>query len=324
MRPILLALALALPAARLRAQEPGPPPEIGDVAVAPAVSSATVTWATDRAADSRVEFGTSPAYGFATPPAPAPAVLHAATLAGLAPLTLYHYRVLSATGGGPSGASSDYTFTTMAAAAPAAPADRMPPLIVIMTPAPNAEVSSTATVSVNATDNVGVSSVTFLLDGQTLGVPLSSAPYTFRWDTRSAPDGPHVLAASASDASGNSATSVVVPLVVRNAPAPPKPAVAAPAATDSDAAARAPQKLLSPARADGINDAATFGPEAREVSVFDIRGHRVFHASSSGPGDPLIWRGKDEAGRVVESGVYLATVTKRDGDHFTQSFVLAK
>ena len=49
------------------------------------------------------------------------------------------------------------------------------------------------------------------------------------------------------------------------------------AAETGPAAARAPQRILTPARADGINDRAVFGPEAREVSIVDLRGRRVFH-----------------------------------------------
>ncbi len=84
--------------------------------------------------------------------------------------------------------------------------------------------------------------------------------------------------------------------------------------------ARAPQKLLSPARADGINDAAFFGAAASEVSVYDINGKSVFHSSLQ----PIVWNGRDGSGRVVESGVYIAKIRDTGAGVVYQSFVVAK
>ena len=99
-------------------------------------------------------------------------------------------------------------------------------------------------------------------------------------------------------------------------------AVLAQAAVPDDQA-RAPQRLLSPVPADGVNDAATFGPGAAEVSVYNRRGRRVFHAVRQG-GAPIVWNGRDTAGRVVDSGVYVARIRKTDSGVCYQSFVLAK
>jgi|CXWL01.1.fsa_nt_gi hypothetical protein len=82
----------------------------------------------------------------------------------------------------------------------------------------------------------------------------------------------------------------------------------------------APQKLLSPSRADGINDAAVFGAAAAEVSVYDINGKSVFHSAQQ----PIIWNGRDGAGRVVESGVYIARIRESGAGVVFQSFVVAK
>ncbi len=84
--------------------------------------------------------------------------------------------------------------------------------------------------------------------------------------------------------------------------------------------AKAPQRLLSPARADGINDSAVFGAAAAEVSVFDINGKSVFHSSRQ----PIVWNGRDGAGRVVESGVYIARIKESGAGVVFQSFVVAK
>ncbi len=414
MRFILLALFLASGA---RAQEgsPNEPPVVNDISSSSSPAGVRIDWATDQPSDTQVDYGPTSAYGSSTPPAPAPVVLHAALLPALAPGMLYHYRVKSKNASGALGVSSDYTFEPPAAApAPAAPlpgAEKIPPSVIIMTPAAGSFASRTVAISANATDNVGVARVQFLLDGAAFAAALTSAPYTFRWDTLTAPDGPHTLAAVASDASGNSATSPVVPVTVDNAPpalsalaagaAGPNAAVVrwttneradslveygtaaaygfsakadatvvehsvgltglgpgtayhyraasrdqagnqtvsgdgafatdaaggargpSPAAAD-DAAVKAPQKLLTPSRADGVNDKAAFGPEAREVSVFDVRGRLVFHAVSPAPAAPLVWDCRDGAGRVVESGIYLASIIKRDGGRLTQSFSIAK
>ena len=94
------------------------------------------------------------------------------------------------------------------------------------------------------------------------------------------------------------------------------------AAETGPAAARAPQRILTPARADGINDRAVFGPEAREVSIVDLRGRRVFHETSAGAA--IVWNCRDASGSVVPSGIYIAAIVTRDSKRFYQSFSVAK
>ena len=115
---------------------------------------------------------------------------------------------------------------------------------------------------------------------------------------------------------------------VAAAPAAPAPAAgqtaqavlsAAAAAADP---ARAAERFLTPAVADGINDLAHFGAQASEVTIFDIRGRRVYHGSRQG--GTLTWNGRDLTGRVVESGVYIAKVIRDDGKAVYQSFAVAK
>lgn len=102
------------------------------------------------------------------------------------------------------------------------------------------------------------------------------------------------------------------------------PGAPVPAAGPDLSAVKAPQKFLTPATADGINDKAVFGPAAREVTIFDVRGHKVFHGSSSAPGSPVVWDCKDGSGRVVEAGVYLAKIVARDSTTSYQSLAVAK
>lgn len=72
-----------------------------------------------------------------------------------------------------------------------------------------------------ATDNIGVSGVQFILDGQDLGMEVLSPEigtnaYRFQWDSRMTPHGLHWLTARARDAAMNSATATSVPLIVWN------------------------------------------------------------------------------------------------------------
>ena len=89
------------------------------------------------------------------------------------------------------------------------PAVTIPPVITITAPSSGAYVSGNVTVTSNATDNVGVASVQFKLDGANLGAALTGAGPTYStvWNTAGAGDGPHTLLAVASDAAGNSASS---------------------------------------------------------------------------------------------------------------------
>lgn len=88
-------------------------------------------------------------------------------------------------------------------------------------------------------------------------------------------------------------------------------------------AAKAPQKFLSPALRDGINDFAVFGPNAAEVRVFDRKGRLVFRAAQQAAA-PIVWDGRDGSGRAREPGVYIARIRTRDGGVLYQSFVLVK
>jgi hypothetical protein len=98
--------------------------------------------------------------------------------------------------------------------------DTTPPAVALASPAAGATVSGTVTVSASASDNVGVASVAFTLDGAALGAPLTSAPYSLPWDTTSVVNGAHTLSATATDAAGNAATSAPITVTVSNATDP--------------------------------------------------------------------------------------------------------
>jgi phosphodiesterase/alkaline phosphatase D-like protein len=89
------------------------PPVITGVSVSSIGSaSAVVSWTTNEAADTQVEYGTTAAYGSTSAFNPAMTTAHSSSLTGLTAGTLYHYRVKSRDAAGNLANSSDYTFTT--------------------------------------------------------------------------------------------------------------------------------------------------------------------------------------------------------------------
>jgi hypothetical protein len=94
--------------------------------------------------------------------------------------------------------------------------DTTPPTVSITAPANTAQVSGIVNVTADASDNVAVAGVQFLVDGTATGAEDTVAPYALAWDTRTAPNGAHTLTARASDTSGNTSPSAPVSVNVAN------------------------------------------------------------------------------------------------------------
>ncbi len=94
-------------------------------------------------------------------------------------------------------------------------ADLTPPEVLITSPADSAFVSGTITVSVSASDNVGVTLVELYVDGGFQATD-STAPFSFEMDTTGMGDGSHTLQVRAYDAAGNAAASASVSVAVEN------------------------------------------------------------------------------------------------------------
>ncbi len=99
---------------------------------------------------------------------------------------------------------------------PPPPPDGVPPTVSMTAPANNATVSGNVTVSANASDNIGVLGVQFLLGGQPLGAEDTTAPYSITWNSASVVNGPYQLSARARD-TVNQTTSTAVNVTVNNA-----------------------------------------------------------------------------------------------------------
>ncbi|HVE84233.1 MAG TPA: Ig-like domain-containing protein [Myxococcales bacterium] len=94
--------------------------------------------------------------------------------------------------------------------------DITPPSTSIASPASGATVSGTVSVTASATDNVGVTSVDFYLDG-VLQASDAASPYAWSWSTTGVADGAHTLSSQAHDAAGNVGVSANVAVTVANA-----------------------------------------------------------------------------------------------------------
>lgn len=122
---------------------------------------------------------------------------------------------------GPTGWDTSYGWgrvnvaRAVSLASGSSPADVTPPTVAFVSPTSGATVSGNLSISISASDNVALSSVTLNIDGVTTGTD-TSAPYTFTWNTSTVANGTHPLVATAVDASGNS-NSVTVSVLVSNA-----------------------------------------------------------------------------------------------------------
>ena len=86
---------------------------ITNVQAAPATTSTSqIVWTTNVAADSGVDYGTSPSYGSSTPVDSAMLTSHQVTLSGLAAGTTYYYQVSSTDSKGNSAHSGGHSFKT--------------------------------------------------------------------------------------------------------------------------------------------------------------------------------------------------------------------
>jgi hypothetical protein len=99
--------------------------------------------------------------------------------------------------------------------------DTAAPVVVFTNPSAGARITGVVTLLATASDNVGVLGVQFQLDGANVGSEATTSNPSLAWDTKSAPDGTHVLSAIARDAAGNRGTSAVTVVVSNQGPAPP-------------------------------------------------------------------------------------------------------
>lgn len=98
--------------------------------------------------------------------------------------------------------------------------DTQAPTVSMTAPANGSTVSGTITLSADASDNVGVAGVQFLVDGNPTGSEDTTSPYSITFDTTTLSGGTHTFAARARDAAGNTTTSSPVTVTVQQSPGP--------------------------------------------------------------------------------------------------------
>ncbi len=92
--------------------------------------------------------------------------------------------------------------------------DATAPTVSIKTPQTGATVSGAVSVTVSATDNIGVTAVSLTVDGTAVSNSTSS-PFTNTWNSATVTNGAHTLTVTARDAAGNK-TSASVQVTVSN------------------------------------------------------------------------------------------------------------
>src|SRR4051812_19649231 len=110
------------------------------------------------------------------------------------------------------------------------PPDTTKPTVSMSAPADGSTVSATVALNANASDNVAVAGVQFLVNGNAVGSEDTAAPYSVNWDSSTVANGSYSITARARDAAGNQATSAAVVVTVSNTPdsTPPSIAVTSP------------------------------------------------------------------------------------------------
>lgn len=97
--------------------------------------------------------------------------------------------------------------------------------------------------------------------------------------------------------------------------------------TSGAAALRPPERIITP-NGDGQNDTAIFSGLVAgrdDVRLFDVRGRRIRHIATppADCGGSFCWDGRDDAGGIVESGVYIYQYTV-NGERVSGVIVVAK
>jgi glucose/arabinose dehydrogenase/PKD repeat protein len=131
-------------------------------------SSATITWTTNETATSRVEYGTTTAYGSSTPLDPTLLTAHRVVVSGLAAQTTYNYRVRSTDAAGNERIGINATLRTLGV-------DSSPPSVptnLVGTALSSSQVSLSWSAS---TDNVGVTGYDVRRNGALVGTPTSAS-----------------------------------------------------------------------------------------------------------------------------------------------------
>jgi hypothetical protein len=181
------------------------------------------------------------------------------------------------------------------------PEDTTPPTVMISSPTAGQTVSGVVTITVAAADNVGVTRMDYLQDGQLLAA-LTPPAFTFPWSTTSVSNGSHSLTARAYDAAGNIATSAPVAVTVNNPDlTPPTATITSPTSNPTYTTSSSPLTLG--------------GTAADNVGVTQV----TWANNRGGSGTATGTTSWTASGIVLQPGINVLTVTARDGAANTAS-----
>ncbi|MDD3493480.1 MAG: Ig-like domain-containing protein [Candidatus Thermoplasmatota archaeon] len=137
--------------------------------------------------------------------------------------TTYHWHVVAWDGHGAHNTSNLWQFTTKDA--PPYPPENEFPTISLNSPADDATVSGTVTISGTASDSDGtVESVQVQIDAGSWQMATGTTSWTYSWDTTSVSDGSHTISAWVSD-DDDCSTFVSITVTVNNTPSNQAPTV---------------------------------------------------------------------------------------------------
>lgn len=188
-------------------------PVISSIATSTTQTSATLTWTTDQAASSTVNYGTTTSYGSASTTDDL-VTSHSIVLTGLTPSTTYHFQVGGSNSVGGNSTSTDQTFTTSDLSTPP---DTTPPSV----PTNFTATSSGSTVHLSWINPVELDFSTVSVlgnDADYLTNPINGGAVVTglagtTWDITNVPDGTYYYSIFAYDSTGNisdMATSTIV------------------------------------------------------------------------------------------------------------------
>ena len=186
--------------------------------------------------------------------------------------------------------------------------DTTPPAVTITSPAGGAQVTGTVAVTAAASDAVGVTSVTFRVDGAAIATDTSS-PYSVSWNTSAVAAGSHTLRAEARDAAGNAGMSAAVTVTTVAANQPPSVTLTAPAAGSSYQAPATITLAASATDSDGSVSRVDFYEGSAKIGSDTASPFSIAWTVSTARTYVLSATAVDNVGATTASGSVSVTVT---------------
>lgn len=172
------------------------------------------------------------------------------------------------------------------------------------------------TVAADATDNVAVIGVRFLLDGVQIGAEDRTSPWSIVWDSTTVANGTYTLTAIARDAAGNEGTSSPVAMTVNNVEGDTTPPSVATTSPGSGSVVSATVSVSASATDNvgvvGVQfllDGAPLGPEDT-TAPYAISWNTTLVANGT---HTLAARARDAAGNLATSSSVSVTVDNGTG-----------